>query len=165
MKYNLCALCLFYIFTFVLNSSVVKEYQDEKEENIDINDEDIYAGIRLPKDGFVNVLFKTEQKLEKSNFKYGLSPSLDKNGISFSDDFVFTHIDDTYSMTFDVKKENNEFAIVHIGNLKTGGSAKIKLDFYTNREGWIIAIVVLAIILFVLIVIICICKKCLRCCR
>ncbi len=39
MKYKLNAVCLFFIFSFVLNSSIVQEFKDGEEKLVKIIDE------------------------------------------------------------------------------------------------------------------------------
>ena len=120
MKYNLNIVCLFFIFSFVLNSSVVQEFKDEEEKLIKITDEDLYLGIKVPKDGAITLHIRIDQKLKSSNIKYGLYPYLDKYGPIYSNDISLVQIGDLYTISFKFEKGNNEYAIIYIGNLTIG---------------------------------------------
>ena len=166
MKYSLCVLCLFFVFSFVLNKSEVIEFKDGVEQTIEISEKDLYIGLRIPKNGHITLDFKKKQdhQLVKDNFKFGLSPSLSKDCSNYSNDIKYVEINDAFNIIFSFDKGDNEYVIVHIDSLTPGKSATIKIGFYTTLEGWAIAAIVLGSLLCVIIIIICIIKKCCRCC-
>ena len=166
MKYNLCILILFLVFSFVLNRTDVLEFKDDKEETIDISDSELYIGLRITKNGHIALSLKNkdDHKLKKEDFEIGLYNSLSKNGPSYSNDIEFSSLIDGYTVLYSFEKGENEFLIVHIKNLTVDKKATIKITYLSKFEAWTIAIIVLASLLCVLIIIICICKKCCRCC-
>ena len=165
MKYSFCVLILFFVFSFVLNKTDVKELKDGVEETINIEESDLYVGFRIYKNGYISLIFKKKQdnKLKKEDITIGLYNSLEKDGPNYSNDITFTALNDEYSVVYKFEKGDNEFLIVHIKNL-TPSNATIKIGFYTKLEAWAIAAIVLASLLCVLIIVICICKK-FCCCK
>ena len=159
MKYKLNAVCLFFIFSFVLNSSIVQEFKDGEEKLVKIIDEELYLGIKVPKSGAITLHIEIDQKLESSNFKYGLYPYLNKYGPIYYNDITLSHIGDLYTITFLFEKGDNEYAIIYIGNLIIGKKAKIQIIYFTNFETGTITFIGLVFIILVIIIIICICKK------
>ena len=167
MKYSLCVLILFFVFSFVLNKTEIQELKDGKEETIAISESDLYLGFRISKSGKILLTLKNKEdhKLSKEDITIGLYNSLSKDGPNYSNIQDLSSISDQYSVVHSFEKGDNEFLIVHIKNLSVGKNATIKISFYTNMEAWTIAIIVLASLLCVLIIVICICKKCCSCCR
>ena len=94
MKYNLYALILFLVFSFVLNINNVPELKDDKEETFDISESELYIGFRITKNGHITLSLKKSEDhdLKKEDFEIGLYNSLSRNGRNYSNDIDFSSI-------------------------------------------------------------------------
>ena len=167
MKYSLCVLILFFVFSFVLNKTEIQELKDGKEETIVISESDLYVGFPIYKSGNIVLTLKNkdDHKLSKEDITIGLYNSLSKDGPNYSNINDITYITNEYTFAYSFEKGDNEFLIVHIKNLTVGKNATITISFYSKMETWTIVVIVLASLLCALIIVICICKKLCCCCR
>ena len=168
MKYSLCVLILFFVFSFVLNKTDMTELQDDQEETIAISESDLYVGFRIYKSGYISLTLKKKEDhkdVKQEDITIGVYNSLSKDGPNYSNDITFSNYLDEITVVHKFEKGDNEFLIVHIKNLTVGKDAKIKIHFYTKLEAGAIAAIVIASLLCVLIIVLCICKKFCSCCR
>ena len=144
MKFNLCVLCLFFAISFVLNSSPPEKFEDGVERTIDLSNEKLCIRMKIPKSGYINLSLKEAKihKLDKKNFKFGLSPSEEINNAN-DNNITFVNLTDEYKISFYAEKGNNEYVIVNIESLTKDNKVTIKLTFFPQFQGSIIIAIIL----------------------
>ena len=71
----------------------------------------------------------------------------------------------TYKLTYDVSKEQNDYGMVEISNLAIGQTLTINVTIYSQTNVWLIIIACIALGIVLIIVIFLLCRTFLRCCH
>jgi len=71
----------------------------------------------------------------------------------------------TYKLTYDVSKEQNDYGIIEISNLGIGQKLTINVTIYSKTNVWLVIIACIALGIVLIIVIFLLCRTFLRCCH
>ena len=167
MKFSQCVLCLLFANFFVLSISPEKVFVDGVEETIDVSNKNkkLYICMKIPKSGYISLSLSLKEKkihkLDKENFKFGLSPSNEINNVT-DNNITFANFSDEYKISFYVEKGNNEYVFVNIEPLTVDNKATIKLTFFPEFQGSAIITIILVALNIIFLIAFIIFKKCFK---
>ena len=170
MVYNINILILLFLFTFVVNIEYIPvflpyEVNDGQTANLMSTITDIRIMTKIEKSSQIIVEIATVNRILKKEDIYYTKYDKVTNTTNYEQIKIFTSSGNTFTCTYEISKDKNDYGILKIKNLAIGDKITVKVTVLakTTFYGLIVVFILLGICLLIGIIVVI--RKCCRCGR
>ena len=171
MKYNFYILIISILFSSVTNVfyepvTLPFEVNDGEVKNIRTLIFKIWIKTKISRDSqiIMDITCQDENRIKKEDVQYG-KYFKETNKTELVPVSLFVVNDNKLKITYDVSRDNNDYGMVEINNLKFNQILTIEVTIVSKPMWWLIIIGIIILSIALLIGLFILCRTFLRCCR
>ena len=172
MKYSFYILIISILFSLVTNVTYEPvllpfEVNDGEVKNVMVLVTKIWIKTKIEKDSqiIMDVTNHDENRvINQGDIKYG-KYFAETNTTELAPISLYVKTGNTYKLTYDVSKDQNDYGIIEISNLAFNQQLTIEVKVVSKGVYWLIIVGIIVLAIIILIGIIVLCRIFLRCCK